>query len=465
MPFSALTMLMFASAAVLISLMILFSFVTGIFDHQWRLEGSLQAVLAEESALDALQYDLIGGNISDLADLPDYELAGYRTSFQMMRITSTQPEVFHLISGGPRIIEAVPVGEHIFVISDSDEGLKIDLVRPMGASEEQESVCIKGFSDDYRAAVAAVLDGRPVLFIADDEGSGVRIAMVSMVDDPVFFHVELPIPGPAELISAGSFEGEPAVLFSDGYNTGSLFLTSSDSVFDVSSPTGTTPYLFDGISFFGALGDAFEEDSRFRVSRVVSSDYTGDGIDDMVFIGPGSICLCSGKTGEIFIDVVSGGTLVAWGSAEDTGMLSARWIVNGSHERWRIFLHQVFMDSPGPEYLPYPWEGRVEYSRQSMMGSFRGQVVQANEYTGEVTTLCDTGSAVFCQLNGNGTDLMSVKNDSIGIFIDRLDGNGLLLTLRSSTRDDMGNLMNEDLWDLRIFGFEGVKRVYCERVG
>lgn len=462
---SAIAVLLISSTVVLLSIVVLFIYVNGIYERQNELEDDLQASLSEISAVEALRHDFLNMGVPDLSDLPEYELAGNRTVFELLSVSSSPSETFGYGTEGRRILEVVPAGSSLFVLSEGEEGYVVDFIPEATGSDVDVQVFplpVEGASDLDIAS--ARLDSGPALFVLIDGDRDILISIMpfrspSMEVTPFdsFFESD-------GILSAGSYAGEPAIILSDGFNRGRLFLPSSDSLVHVSSQPGTVPYLFGG-ELYGLTGTPAPPDTTMRVSEVIEADFDSDGIDDLLFVGPGSIGLFSSGKAGVAVEALSGARLAAWGFMDASGMLSARWISHDGRERWRSALNGVFVESPGPEFLPYPWEGRLEYSRQTMVGGIGAETVLISDYGGEPEKVGDAGSTVLCQLDGYGSDLVSFNDDSLTVFLNLLEGNGLVLQVRSYTLDSTGDLACESTWNYWIYGIESSRRVYFEGQG
>jgi hypothetical protein len=443
--------------------MILFGYIDGVFRSQSGLEESLQAVLTEESAVELLAGDLGRGSVADFSLLPSYRIDQQTTSFQVTGIRSTPPEELVWRVPGDSVLSVVPLDESIVVLSGSDGDISVDLLT---LSDPDRVIHLADMRQMEGASLsAAALRWEEDLYVFAVFLFDRRTELVTVFPDGGLGHRELDVTFDRDglMVSAGFEERRPALILSDGSPMGLLVYADDPLVETAVSPPCAVPVFFDNGGYFrGSLEDG-GTDSGQRVIDVISGDFTADGNDDLVFAGRESISIFDSGSGGLVSDSIPGGSLAAWGTAEGRGLLSARWIVNGSQVRWRVYLDGRFMDSPGPEFMPLDWEGRITYSRHSMLGTLADSMVYARENTGDLVALSSAGSSMICDIDGIGPDVIGYRGSIVEAHLNPLEGNGLHLTLRSVTRGGDGGTLLEGFWDLIIFGSGQDKRVSWER--
>ncbi|MFO8183302.1 MAG: hypothetical protein R6U39_03940 [Candidatus Aegiribacteria sp.] len=464
-PFTAVALFAFSSAVILISVYILFSYVTGLFDRQSGLEKTFQARLSQESAVEMLRRDLTNGDILQFSSLPDYTLDEQTTSFSMVELSNTPPEVLSWNSPGDTVLQAAAAGNSIFVISGIEEGLRVDRVSWTNPDNSREAAVLPGWDPSSVSAAGVETNGGPVLFILETgEGEG-ELAVIGEGAGTELFQLDLPSWNDGSFLSAGYSTGSPALLISSGTNRAVLFTADPLSMQEVTSPAGTTPVFLNAGTMFGETGPVFRENDGFEVLSTVTDDFNSDGVDDLVFAGRNSLAFRCGSTGEVLLDTLPRERLLAWGTVDGSGLLNCRWEREGGPDRWRVLLGGRFVESSGPEMLPLPWLGRLWYSRGSVMGRVRDQVVYASENTGETRRASPAAAGLICQLNGRGPDLIISRGQGIEVQLDPLDGDGLEMILESDTFESGGESLAGGLWSLRVFGTGAHRRVRVGRAG
>ncbi|MBN2609057.1 MAG: hypothetical protein JXA64_08080 [Candidatus Fermentibacteraceae bacterium] len=462
-PYSSISLLLFASAVVFISVMILFSYISGVFDIQSGLEESIQAVLSEESAVELLAGDLSRGSVSDYSYMPSYGIDDQITSFQITGIESTPPEEIAWSVPGDTVLQVVPLDDRLVVISGSEGVLRLDLLTLNDLDRSVHLADLQGWEGSTISAAALQSAESTYVFVVFVSAEAARLTTVfpdGSLDDRL---LEVPFDLGNGIISAGFIEDVPSLVISDGSSAGLLFDSEVCSMDTVSSPQGTTPVFVGEGAFFSYSGEDAAQDTLRQVTHVLLDDFTGDRNDDLVFVCRDCISILDSGRGGLMSDFIPGGNLVAWGTAEGRGLLSARWILNSGQERWRIYIDGRFMDSPGPEFLPLPWEGRIAYSRNSMLGSLSDSLIRASENTGELIVISPTASSLICDVEGIGPDVIDLRGNTVRVHLNPLEGNGLHLTMRSLTRGGGGEILLQSIWDLTVYGSGQDKRVRWER--
>ena len=459
---NGVTLAFFSAAVVIISFVILLNYLTGLADRQSKIEESVQTSLTEESAVTGLETDFRNSNISDLEDIPVYRNGNQHTDFQIDGISTVPSEELIWRSMDSEILSAVPAGNKIYVISGSESGLKINLLSGRYFEREEEVFLDEEWNGEPFSAAAAVCGVEPVLFLIRGIEESQTVTVISHQNAAESYRLNIPVSNQSSILSAGIFSGNPALLISEGTNIARMFIPGSLANLTVSSIPGTTPVFYGLNQLFGEIGNHYPEADQYTINSVVLDDFDGNGTDDLVFAGLRSICFVSEATGLSILDTIPSGRLVAWGSTGSEWLLSARWIVDDSHERWRTCTKNGFINSSGPEFFPFDWMGRLEYSSNVMIGSIDGFHVISDGNTGQYRTICESGNSVFCHLDDNGLDLVCCENESLRILMNPLEGDGLKLELKSVTycEDD---ILLENMWDLLIFGTGSHRRIYCER--
>lgn len=453
-----------AAAVVLLSLFLIFSYITDVFDRDSGLEISLQALLTEESAVEALEHALVTGSVSGFTDIPSFELEGQRTVFEVIDVSAAPPEERSWRIPGADILRVLPAGGRLFAISGAQEGLRVYLVSAIDGSSVRELGILPGWSGDGLTAAAAVAFGEPFLFLVREAEGSAEIALVSPEGGMESRMAGAQIRAERSFLSAGYWMESPALVLSEGSNTAFLFVFDTSDTFRVSSPPGTTPVFRKSGALFGEPGYGYENDGSHRVSSIMEDDFTGDGKRELVFAGPDHISIVL-RDGTVHIDTVPGAVLAAWGSAEERGLLSARWSRDGGSDGWRVFMDGRFVDSSGPEFFSRNWEGRIGRSRNGILGSTGGSIVLADPGAGESAELAVGPGAFLCDLDGSGPDVVSYGGDGLRAVLNPLSGGGLLVTLSSLTTGEGGSVLRDGLWRISIHQAGDSKRVRSERAG
>lgn len=465
-PVSGVTLLLFASAVVLISVLVLFSYVTGVFDRQSDLEAVFQADLSQRSAVAMLRRDLTSGSISEFSSLPRYSMDEQTTVFRMLEMSSVSPEVITWEQLEGELLDAVPAGGHIFLVLRRGTDIEIEAASWMEPSYLVPVAGLPGWGEGRDvSSAAAVCDGEPVLFVLGRAPGSDSLAMLAPDRERVVEGIEIPQWNDCRMLNAGCSRGAPSLILSSGGPRGMLCTPDSCVFEEVSSPWGTTPVFRSDGSIWGDISVPSSAPEGPEVNSILHGDYDRDGIEDMVFAGGGTMVFVHGAGGGILIDTIPEASLTAWGTVDESGLLAARWVLDDGSERWRVLLDGSFAESPGPEMLPLKWEGRLTYSKGYVIGMLEGKVAVASEQTGLLSFAGPAEGSRICQLNGRGPDIIFLSPEALGVHMDPLDGEGLRLSLESLTTDGSGDILARGVWRLDLFGTGGERRVRVRRMG
>ncbi|NOQ21740.1 MAG: hypothetical protein GQ565_03680 [Candidatus Aegiribacteria sp.] len=462
---AALVIALAASLAVMLSVALLFGYITRVVDQQVFLEQRTQAGLTEESAVAALCMDFRNTQVSDFNDLPEYSIGAMRTTFTLMEtdVVTTREVRLARESSGTRAV--FPAGKYIFLICESENHLEIDLI------DSATLISLEGFpihlpeKPDVWTAGGIIDDGKPLLIAAFREGKEDIVYTVFKDASTESFPVNLPLWNNYSLVSTGFYDDEPALLISNGRNRAQLVMSASERILFAFSEPGTSPAFFSNGSFYGDIGNLQDSpDSGFRIVDIFSGDFDMDGTEDLFWAGPNSFSFLSGFRGRLYRDTLSEGTLVAWGAIEGTFNLAGRWMLNDGSIVWRKLSWNGFQEYPGIGVLSLDWEGRIESSRGVILGSSDGVLRTASTIPSHSREYCPSGGVLMSDLDGSGTDILSLEEDGLRIFMNPLSGDGLHLSLRVRTDGNKGMIL-DNMWWISIYGYGDASRVYAGREG
>ena len=462
---AALIITLTASLVAMLSVVLLIGYISRVNDQQISLEQRTQARLTEESAVAALCMDMKSSQVSDFNDLPEYRIGPMHATFTLIGSDAVPPrEVrFTWDCSGTRAV--CPVDNYLFLICETENNLEIDLVDGVTLRSLEGFPAYLTSKPEIWAAAGTVADGEPVLMAALRDGKEDTVYTVFSDASIESYPVNLPLWNTLSLFSAGIYDEEPALLISNGKNRAQLVLTGSQRVLFAHSEHGTSPaFLSNGGIYgdFGNLQDSFS--SEFQIVDVFSGDFDMDGTFDLVWAGPNSLSFLSGFKGHLQRDTLDEGTLVAWGAIDGTFNLAGRWILSDGSVIWRKLSWNGFQEYPGIGILTHNWESRIESLQGVMLGASDGYLRTVSTVPGHSREICLLEGAVLSDLDGSGTDILSLKDDEIRMFMNPLSGNGLHLSLRVRTHGNNG-LILDNMWWIAIYGYGDNSRVYAGREG
>lgn len=462
---AALVIALAASLVVMLSVALLIGYISRIVDQQVYMEQRTQAGLTEESAVAALCMDFRNNQVSDFSDLPEYSIGPMRTTFTLTETDVVPPREVRLSREYSETRAVFPAGKYIFLICETENHIEIDLIDSADLSSLEGFPTYVSAIPEVWTAAGVVIDGEPLLMAAFREGKEDTVYTVFKDASVESFSVNLPLWNSLSLVSAGIHDDEPTLLISNGRNRAQLVIPGSERVLFAFSDPGTCPAFLSNGSIYGNIGDIQDSpDSGYPIVDVLSGDFDMDGTEDLFWAGPNSFSFLSGLRGRLYRDVLPTGTLVAWGVIEGTFNLAGRWVLNDGSVVWRKLSWNGFQEYPGIGILTLDWEGRIESSHGIILGSSDGYFRTASTIQGHSRELCPSGGVLISDLDGSGTDILSLEEDGLRIFMNPLKGDGLHLSLRVRTLGNNG-LVLDNMWWIAIYGHGEGSRVYAGREG
>ena len=462
---AALVIALAASLVTMLSVALLIGYISRGVDQQVFLEQRTQARFTEESAVDALCMDFRNSQVSDFSDLPEYRIGPMYTTFTLIETDVVPPREVRLKLECSGALAVIPAGDYHFLVCETENHLEIDLIDSAALSSVEGFPIILSAKPDIWTAAGSVADGEPLLMAALREGK--EDTVYTILSDASFesFAVNLPLWNTESLVSAGIYNDKPTLLISNGMNRAQLVMPDSARVLFVVSEPGTSPAFLSNGGIFGDIGNLQDSpNSGFPIVDVFSGDFDMDGIEDLVWAGPNSLSFLSGFSGLLQRDTLAEGTLVAWGAIDGTFNLAGRWILSDESIVWRKLSWTGFQDYPGIGILTFNWEGRIESLQGVILGSSDGFFRIASSIPGHSRELCPSEGALMSDLDGSGTDILSLEEDELRIFMNPLSGNGMHLSLRVKTLGNRG-LIFDNMWWIAIYGYGDGSRVYAGREG
>jgi len=463
---AALVIALAASLAVMLSVALLIGYISRVVDQQIFLEQRTQAGLTEESAVAALCMGFRNSQVSDFSNLPEFTIGPMHTTFTLVETDVVPPREVRLARESSDTRAVFPAGKYFFLISEFEERLEIDLIDSASLRSLEGFPILLPEKPEAWTAAAIVTDAEPLLIAAFREGKEDIVYTVFKDASTESFLVNLPLWNSLSLVSAGIYHDEPTLLISNGRNRAQLVMPGSERVLFAFSEPGTSPAFISNGSIYGDIGSLLNSpDSGFLIVDVFSGDFDMDGVEDLAWTGPNSLSILSGFRGRLHRDTVPEGTLVAWGMIEGTYNLAGRWILRDESVVWRKLSWNGFQEYPAIGVLTLGWEGRIESSSGIILGSSDGMFRTASTFQDHSQELCPSGGVMTYDLDGSGTDVLSLEEDGlIKIFMNPLSGDGLRFSLRVRTRGNNG-LILDNMWWIAIYGYGYDSRVYTGREG
>ncbi len=279
----AAAVLFLSLSAVLVSVILLFDFVSGIFRDGDRLGENFQAVLTEESAVELLAASFLEGSVHDYSVIPSFTVGGQKTVFTVTGTSSIPPETLTFPFRRDSLLEVLPLrGAGAVLVSRAGDSICVDMLQVGNAPGIIELLGVPWDDRDVIGLKAEMLDdGVHVYFLAMEPGGGESFL---------------------ELTPDGAIE-----------------------VSEIRLPP-------DPVSG--------------NLREVAVGDYDGDGAADTLSITVNAAMVICGDGGT-YSDSIPGARMVAWSIACDDAAPCFRWTSGDGRDRWRIFSGNGFEDLDG----------------------------------------------------------------------------------------------------------------------
>jgi hypothetical protein len=458
---AALIIAMTAAVVVMLSVMLLLGYISGMVDQQSVLEDRTQARLTESSAVDGLAWLLDKNLIEDGNNLPRFTVGTMTTTFDVDGMENTPPYEFRILLDGYDDPLLLASGEGLFIVGIRDGVIIVDLFDPLtGRSVSGYPVEVCGETDSWIAA-AGTVGGEPVAFVIA-RGGGVDQICCIQNGSLTVSETDVIVLSGNSLFSVGELDTEPALLVSNGSNWAQLIAPGTGTVYYGSSPSGTSPVFLPDGRVYGH----FSPDPLFAFpgAGIVDNflgDFNRDGTPDVAWAGPHSFTFFSGLTGELILDNVAGHVLVAWGSVEGRFKLGGCWMSSDGTRTWRRLSYNGFRDYSAGGVLDFEWFGRIEGLNNMLIGIVGDSIGIANLAQGELTPVCSALSGFMGDIDGSNIDIISIDDSDARLIMNPLDGNGfVIMTLADTQRRDRTIIRNG--WDFYIYGAGDNRRVFIE---
>jgi hypothetical protein len=461
---AALIIALTASVVVMMSVMLLLGYISGMVDTQRTLEDRAQARLTESSAVEGLSRLLSESMVNDYHDLPDFPVGSMVTSFEVRNMEVTPSRELRLTLEGMEEAELLPSGDGLFVIGIRDGFLTIDLFDPVtGCMIPGYPMQVCGDPGAWDAA-AGLIGDEPVAFVIASGATG-NVVYCVIGGDVTSFQTDVVTWSDASLFSVGGVSSLPALLITDGWNLGQLVIPDAGFTCYGWSPNGTCPVFLPDGSLYGSF--SHEPSFGFAgnvITDTFQGDFNSDGIIDVAWAGHSSLTFYSGLTGELILDNLPGQSLVAWGSVEGRFGLGGLWTGSYGERTWRRLAYNGFQNYSGGGVLDNDWSGRIEGLNNLLIGIMGDSLCIASLGLGEINVICSAASGFLGDVDGYTTDIISLDGNEVTLVMNPLDGDGLLLETYASTCENGRSIIGNS-WDYYIYGSGEDRRVYVEGEG
>jgi hypothetical protein len=433
-----------STAAAVLSVVLLFGYVTGLSDRTEDLEISAQALFANYSAMDFAESMLSAPGGGAGSYLPPVTTAGMVSTFSAAPDSSSSSRSFEIDLPGAEDMRVVRCSGGALAAGVTSRGLSVTFHRT--GSDDPEAgfpIVVPGVNDTAGWAIAGCLFDPGILGVvaSDRDGTGqlhvIGEGGIVSSSEPDGIWISS-----STLITTGVHEGSPAAALSDGSNTAVVVNLNGSAPQSFHSPEGTCPVFLPWGELFGEPGSAPPADGKScTVTDFFTGDFNQDGEPDVAWAGPSSVaCRLSGRN-LVILDSVEGSALVAWGFLEGRYGLGGLWESADGELSWRKLLWSGFQLLPAGGVALAGYSGRISSAGGTLAGVRSGRL----EYTaagssGSPALVFDGGTPV--DLDGSGLmDAAVVHDDGITLMPDPGGPVGASLRLTATTAAPSGEVL------------------------
>jgi len=437
---STIVLISAASASVLLSIFLLFGYVSDMSDRQSSLEESVQVALAEETAVDYALFMYGTGMIPPEETLPPLETAGFYSHFKTIETTAAGSRIIEYRFPGVSNLSAVSASPGIVVAGNSGDSLAVYYRIPCESNDgEQFSIRMCSKPDnwilssavpdmEYLCILACDYPGMDGLFAVNPDGSFRAFSLG-----------EFEICSSSK-ISSGITENGPVAVITDGSSSGLLVDLEDGSREFIVSSAGTCPVVLPDGRLFGEISSvppARQASVHPEIEDVLFGDFDLDGTCDAAWASSESFSCFSSAMGLVVRDDPPSGQLTAWGFLDGVYGLGGLWS-NGNREYiWRKFVVTGFTELENSDHVYDECRGRITPDGYSFAAIQNGLSVIASNSSGQSLISIPGGIAGDFD-NSGALDIVNVSDGSALLHIDPAGPESILMTVEilTSTGED-----------------------------
>ena len=436
---AALILSLASFAVVGLSMALLFGYSSGVTDCQDGLQNSAQAMLTHSGALEYAVMKLESGGVSPGEPISSVSTGGMVTVFDVSGLSPMESRTLDIPMPDCTEMLLVPTWDGILAVGRNESGFEAVLVHHgsglrntgfpvgIGLPETPDHWTLSGCMTDGGAvaAIACGWQGCDTLFAIGPDGS---------VESHSLDGLDLT---PSSVLTMGSFQGRTSAVITDGSNRALLVdLAGRAPNSPVWSPEGTCPVITSGYGLFGDISLKLTEDTdgdHRIVHDVFTGDFNQDGSPDLAWAGPSSMaCLLSGG-GNLQVDEMEDGKLIAWGFLQGRYGLGGLWELNDGRLAWRKQLWSGFQVLPAAGAALNGYGGRLVFDGEAFYGTSSGLLSVSETPLAEraIMTFPESMTADF-DLSG-GLDVAVPGDEAVTIHFDPAGSGGMEFDLGIST--------------------------------
>jgi hypothetical protein len=430
-----------SAATAVLSVVLLFGYVTGLSDRTDELVLSAQALFANQGTMDYAEALLSASGEAAIPELPPVLTGGLVSSISAVPDTESDSRSFEILLPGAEDLRVVRCRGGALIAGSTSQGLILTFHRTgsdrsepgfpilLGSVPSTAGWAISGCesADSILGVVASSQDGAGQLSVI---GEGGAVRSLALDDLQV---------SSSTVMTTGWLHGSAAVALSDGSNHAVLVDLNGAASERFDSPDGTCPVFLPWGEFYGEPGtDLFTGSAGYTVADFFTGDFNQDGEPDVAWVGPSSVaCLLSGRD-LVSLDSVEGSSLVAWGFLEGRYGLGGLWESPDGRLSWRKLLWSGFQQLPAGGIALSGYTGRISSTGGTVTGVRSGKLEYATAGVSSAPVLTIDGGTPI-DLDASGVmDAAVIRDGSVTLMPDPCGPIGTSLRLTVTTVSPSG---------------------------
>ncbi|MCD4848695.1 MAG: hypothetical protein K8R76_10960 [Candidatus Aegiribacteria sp.] len=425
------------SAVVILSISLLFGYVSKASEKQKVVEKSTQATLSHDAAIEYAAFMYGSGRISPEDSILPVETGGMISRFRLIESTPVESRTLRYEFPGVSELSAVPSRSGLLVAGNTTDDSVIVYLREYGEDRNRVgfpvTICSVQGSWILKECVP---DIEPLAVLAcDNTEVDVLIAISDFGSSSAYSLGDFRI-SESSVITTGLTESGPVVVINDGFNAGIAIELDSGEIRHLYSATGTCPVIMPDGKIFGEISSDESIASTLNpplIKDVFFGDFDLDGYYDTVWASKDCLACMSSTRGMLLKDEVESAELIAWGYIQDRHGLGGLWDYGNSEVSWRKYLVHGFQNLNNHNVLLDGYNGRIFSYRNTLTGHRNGSTeIVTSDISGQVSPLLNSG--IPGDFNGSGgIDIAVISEENMLLYLDPAGSEDVLVELEIST--------------------------------
>ncbi len=424
------------SAVVVLSILLLFGYVSKVSEKQKSVERSTQATLSHDAAVEYAAFMYASGRISSEDTVPPVETGGMISKFRIIESTPVESRTLSYGFPGVSGMSVVPSRSGLMIAGNIGDSIIVYL-REMNTDRIRAGfpVMIHSIPENWilKGCVSSI---QPLCVIAcDNVADDVLIAISEYGTSSVYSLGDFEI-SESSIITTGLTESGPVAVVTDGFNDGIAIDLDNGGIRHLHSVSGTCPVIMPDGQMYGEISS---EESLVSIpdppliKDVFFGDFDLDGNYDAVWASRRCLACMSSARGMLLKDEVESAELIAWGYIEGRHGLGGLWQYEDSEISWRKYLISAFQNLNNHNTLLNGFDGRIFSYRNTLTGYRNGNLeIITSDFSDQILFLPDSGIPGNFNCSG-GIDIAVISEEALLLYLDPAGSEDVLVELEIST--------------------------------